>query len=42
MLSLFKTRDMYETGGFYRIEKKYREPKLWSFEVGPFSSKYGL
>ena len=42
MLSLFKTRDLYETGAIYRIEKKYREPKLWSFEVEPFSAKYGL
>ena len=42
MLSLFKTRDLYETGAFYRIEKKYREPRLWSFEVWPFSVKYGF
>ena len=42
MLSLFQTRDLYETGAFYRIEKKYREPKLWSFEVWPFSVKYGF
>ena len=42
MLSLFKTRDLYETGAFYRIEKKYRERKLWSFEVWPFSVKYGF
>ena len=41
-LSLFKTRDLYETGAFYRIEKKYREPKLWSFEVCPFLVKYGF
>ena len=40
MLSLFKSRDLYETAAFYRIEKKYREPKLWSFEVWPFSVKY--
>ena len=42
MLSLYKTRDLYETGAFYRMEKKYREPKLSSFEVGPFSEKYDL
>ena len=40
MFSLFKTRDLYERGAFYRIEKKIREPKLWSFEVWPFSVKY--
>ena len=42
MLSLYKTRDLYETGAFYRIEKKYREPKLSYFEVGPFLVKYGF
>ena len=42
MLNLFKTWDLYETGAFYRIEKKYREPMLWSVEVWPFSVKYGF
>ena len=40
--TLYKARDLYETGAFYRIGKKYCEPKLSYFEVGPFSAKYGL
>ena len=42
LLNLFKNRDLCEAGAFYRIEKKYCEPKLWSIEVWPFSVKYGF